>query len=32
MYATIWSRRGIDAEKPFPQHSLAGRLWRRYGL
>jgi hypothetical protein len=32
MYATIWARRGIDAEKPFPQHSLAGRLWRRYGL
>jgi hypothetical protein len=32
MYASIWARRGIDAEAPFPQASLAGRLWRRYGL
>jgi hypothetical protein len=32
MYATIWARRGIDAEAPFPDASLAGRLWRRFGL
>lgn len=32
MYATIWARRGIDAEMPFPRHSLAGRLWTRFGL
>jgi hypothetical protein len=32
MYATIWARRGIDAEAPFPPHSLAERLWRQYGL
>jgi hypothetical protein len=32
MYATIWTRRGIDAEMPFPHRSLAGRLWTRFGL
>jgi hypothetical protein len=32
MYATIWARRGVDAEAAFPAHSLAGRLWRRFGL
>jgi len=32
MYATIWARRGVDAEAPFPEASLAGRLWRRFGL
>ena len=32
MYATIWARRGIDAEAPFPARSLAGELWRRFGL
>ncbi len=32
MYATIWARRGVDAEAPFPEASLAGRLWRRLGL
>ena len=32
MYATIWTRRGIDAEMPFPPRSLAGRLWTRFGL
>ena len=32
MYATIWARRGVDADAPFPRASLAGRLWRRYGL
>ena len=32
MYATIWARRGVDAEEPFPEQSVAGRLWRRFGL
>jgi hypothetical protein len=32
MYATIWTRRGIDAELSFPSRSLAGRLWTRFGL
>lgn len=32
MYATIWARRGVDAEAPFPRASLAGRLWTRFGL
>ena len=32
MYATIWTRRGVDAEMPFPHASLAGRLWKRFGL
>lgn len=32
MYATIWARRGVDAEAPFPEASLAGRLWRRFAL
>lgn len=32
MYATIWTRRGVDAEAPFPTRSLAGRLWQGFGL
>jgi hypothetical protein len=32
MYASIWAKRGVDAEAPFPANSLAGKLWRRYGL
>ena len=32
MYATIWTRRGVDAEMAFPHASLAGRLWARFGL
>lgn len=32
MYATIWARRGVDAEASFPEKSVAGRLWRRFGL
>jgi hypothetical protein len=32
MYATIWAKRGVDAEMPFPPASLAGRLWARFGL
>jgi hypothetical protein len=32
MYQSIWAKRGVDAEAPFPASSLAGRLWRAYGL
>jgi len=32
MYQSIWARRGVDAEAPFPPGSLADRLWRAYGL
>jgi hypothetical protein len=32
MYATVWAKRGVDAEQPFPIASLAGRLWKRFGL
>ena len=32
MYASIWVRRGVDAEVAFPPSSLAGRLWQRFGL
>jgi hypothetical protein len=32
MYASIWARRDVDAEAPFPPQSLAGRLWTRFGL
>ena len=32
MYASIWAKRGVDAEAPFPDASLAGRLWRKFGL
>ncbi len=32
MYASIWARRGVDAETPFPPHSLAGLLSKRFGL
>lgn len=32
MYATIWERRGVGAAAPFPPASLAGQLWRRFGL
>jgi len=32
MYATIWARREIDAEAPFPEASLVGRLWKELGL
>ena len=32
MYASIWAKREVDAEAAFPQNSLAGKLWRRYGL
>jgi hypothetical protein len=32
MYASIWARRGVDADAPFPADSLAERLWRRFGL
>ncbi len=32
MYASIWEKRGVDAEAGFPENSLAGKLWRAYGL
>lgn len=32
LYASIWSRRGVDAEQPFPERSLIGRLWKDLGL
>lgn len=32
MYNSIWSKRGVDPEAPFPADSLAARLWRLYGL
>ena len=32
MYQSIWAKRGVDAEAPFPAGSLADRLWRAYGL
>ena len=32
LYASIWAKRGVDAEAPFPESSLVGRLWRRFGL
>jgi hypothetical protein len=32
MYATVWARREVDADKLFPPASMAGRLWKRYGL
>lgn len=32
MYATIWARRGVDAEAEFPEASMAGRLWKTLGL
>lgn len=32
MYASIWAKRGVDAEAAFPEASLAGRLWRQFGL
>ena len=32
MYASIWAKRGVDAEAPFPADSLIQRLWRDHGL
>ncbi len=32
MYASIWAKRGVEAEAAFPENSLAGLLWRTYGL
>lgn len=32
MYASIWARRGIDAEAPYAPDTLAGQLWKRFGL
>jgi hypothetical protein len=32
MYQSIWARRGVDPDAPFPPDSLADRLWKYYGL
>lgn len=32
MYATVWARRGVDAEQPFPKDSMIGRMWTDLGL
>jgi Glycosyltransferase sugar-binding region containing DXD motif len=32
MYASIWKRRGVDENQPFPPDSLAGRLWKSVAL
>jgi hypothetical protein len=32
MYASIWAKRGVDAEAQFPEQSLAGRLSKRFGV
>jgi hypothetical protein len=32
MYASIWAKNNVDAEAAFPVNSMAGRLWRKYGL
>lgn len=32
MYASIWAKRGVDAEAPFPAGSLIQKLWRAHGL
>jgi hypothetical protein len=32
MHASLWVRNGLDAEAAFAEGSLAGRLWREFGL
>ena len=32
MYASIWARRGVDTDAPYPEQSLAGQLSKRFGL
>lgn len=32
MYSSIWSRRDVDSEKPFPKGSLIDRLCRDHGV
>jgi len=32
LYASIWAKRGVDAEAPFPENSLVERLGRTYGV
>jgi hypothetical protein len=32
MYASIWAKRGVNADDAFPENSMAGRLWRSFGL
>jgi hypothetical protein len=32
MHASLWAQHGMEAEAAFAQGSLAGRLWREFGL
>jgi hypothetical protein len=32
MHASLWAEHGLDAEGAFAEGSLAGRLWREFGL
>jgi hypothetical protein len=32
MHASLWAKHGLDAQAAFPDGSLAGRLWREFGL
>ena len=32
MYASLWASHGVNAEDAFPADSMAGRLWRSFGL
>lgn len=32
MYNSIWAKRGVDPECPFPENSLIGRLYREHGI
>jgi hypothetical protein len=32
MHASLWAQHGLDAEAAFADGSLAGRLWREFGL
>jgi hypothetical protein len=32
MHASLWAKLGLDAEAAFAEGSMAGRLWREFGL
>lgn len=32
MYASVWKKRGIDGDQPYPEESLVARLCARYGV
>jgi hypothetical protein len=32
MHASLWAKHGLDADAAFAEGSLAGRLWREFGL